>query len=240
MPTVYWLACEEGEPPAADDWLSDRDRKRFSTMTYTKRYEEARLSRWTAQSAVAMFSGHDDPAEVQVSNNPDGSPWARTADGQPVAISSTDRAGWAVSVVTEGECRIGCDLELVEPRSPLFVRDYFTGKEQAFLSRATLDFDLAANLIWSAKESALKVLRTGLRRDTRTVEVDIPAPSDDDWSPLSVTADDAVFPGWWRRFGDFLLTVAVDQAVPVPVSLIEPPPLSTARPSHSWMNRPLR
>ena len=31
--------------------------------------------------------------------------------------------------------------------------------------------DATANLIWSAKESALKVLRTGLRADTRTVEV---------------------------------------------------------------------
>lgn len=33
------------------------------------------------------------------------------------------------------------------------------------------DADLTANLFWSAEESARKVLETGLRRDTRSVEV---------------------------------------------------------------------
>ena len=238
MNQVYWLACGEGELPDHDEWLSDRDRERFSTMSYTKRYEEARLSRWTAQNAVARVSGLDDPAQVEVSNNPDGSPWARAA-GSRVSISSTDRAGWAVTVVTAGDRRLGCDLELVEPRSAQFVRDYFTEAEQRVVGEST-DPALIANLIWSAKESALKVLRTGLRRDTRSVEVRLDRAGREDWSPLTVSSEQHVFPGWWQRFGDFLLTVAADQPSPAPLSLANPPPLATAEPSHSWLNRPIR
>ena len=51
--------------------------------------------------------------------------------------------------------------------------------------------DAAANLIWSAKESALKVLRTGLRADTRTVEVVLE-------SPAGITAGAQRADGWQR------------------------------------------
>ena len=74
-----------------------------------------------------------------------------------------------------GESAIGCDLELVEPRSEAFVRDYFTVPEQCCVG-AVPDGEeswLRANLLWSAKESVLRVLETGLRRDTRSVEIAI-------------------------------------------------------------------
>ena len=73
---------------------------------------------------------------------------------------------------------VGCDLELVEPRTPGFVADFLTAAEQQSVASRP-DPDAAANLIWSAKESALKVLQTGLRRDTRSVEVAVDEPRDD-------------------------------------------------------------
>ena len=98
------------------------------------------------------------------------------------------------------------------------------------------DRDLLANLIWCGKESALKVLRTGLRRDTRSVEVEFPeGPSADGWHPLLVTAREGTpFPGWWCRYGDFLLTVAASEATAPPVAAEDPPPLAGAEPTHSW------
>ena len=69
-----------------------------------------------------------------------------------------------------------------------FVADYFTPAEQALAHRAPSerDWQRVTNLIWSAKESALKVLRTGLRRDTRSVEVTLGDGDGDDWVPLTV------------------------------------------------------
>ena len=94
--------------------------------------------------------------------------------------------------------------------------------------------------MWSAKESALKVLRTGLRRDTRSVEVTcIDGGAVDGWHPLQVRpAEGGLFPGWWRRYGDFVLTVAAAAPLPPPTSLTDPPALADARPIHSWLDSP--
>ena len=89
--------------------------------------------------------------------------------------------------------------------------------------------DLLANLVWCGKESALKVLRTGLRRDTRSVEVSFPeGGAVDGWAPMSVRAvEGTVFPGWWQRFGAFVADRGRDGALrPAPAA---PRP---ARPRH--------
>jgi len=205
-------------------------------------------------------------------------------DGQPLGadLSITDRAGWAVCVLGH---RVGCDLELVEPRSAGFVQDFFTEAEQRFVARADgperagaeqagaeqagaeqagaeqagaeqagaeqagaeqagaeqadQDRDVAANLIWSAKESTLKVLRTGLRRDTRSVEVAVGAPAAGGWGRLSVrSTEGGRFAGWWRHDGRFVLTVVSTTDTPPPVGLGDPSALTAAQPRHSWYERP--
>ncbi len=149
-------------------------------MRFTKRRSEFLIARWTAKHALAqVLKIAPTPADLrrlEVRHAPSGAPLPYL-DGEPLdlQISLTDRADWAVCVVDEGTGRVGCDLELVEPRTDGFVRDYLTPAEQRYVDSAAdaTARSLAANLIWSAKESALKVLTTGLRRDTRSVEVDL-------------------------------------------------------------------
>lgn len=153
----------------------------------------------------------------------------------------TDRADWSVCIVGDGSASVGCDLELVEPRTALFVGDYFTSAEQRFVAERPEHHDLLANAIWSAKESALKVLRTGLRRDTRSVEVHLELDTDDGWAALEVRSEEGeVYPGWWLRFDQFILTCAATIATDPPASLVDPSPLASAVPTHGWMSRPLR
>ncbi len=247
-PASRWLARGEDHLPADDCWLSAGERARAADLRFTKRRTEYLVARWTVKQAVARVLGvSTDPPElarVEVRNATTGAPVAYW-DGTPadLGISLTDRAGWAVCLVGPPSGAVGCDLELVEPRSPAFVQDYLTPAEQ----RAVLDAGSgevrpeAANLIWSAKESALKVLQTGLRRDTRSVEVNIdPGPARDGWSALTIrSVDGAEFPGWWRRHGAFLLTVAFDSPCRPPESIEDPPALAAAIPTHSWLSRPV-
>jgi 4'-phosphopantetheinyl transferase len=61
---------------------------------------------------------------------------------------------------------------MVEARSPAFVEDYFSADEQALIADISLpERSLLLALLWSAKESALKALRVGLRLDTRCMSV---------------------------------------------------------------------
>lgn len=227
----------------ASDWLEPALAERLAGMPYTKRREEARLGRWTAKMAIARAVGLDPTAQalrsIEVRNAADGAPEARVngtaLDG---VIAMTDRADWAVCAMVEGDCRIGCDLELVEPRTAAFVRDYFTSPERHRVASSE-EPHATANLIWSAKESALKVMRTGLRSDTRSVTVQLAEGDASGWQPLSISADDGrEFSGWWARYGSFLLTMATEVETPPPVSLELPEPLRTAQPGHSWMARP--
>jgi 4'-phosphopantetheinyl transferase len=231
--------------PADDGWLTGKEAAWTARMRYPKRRTEFRLGRFTAKRAVALRLGLSDaPADlrrVEIDRAPDGAPAPRLDGGlAPLSLSMTDRADWAVCVVGPPHLGLGCDLELVEPRSATFVADYLTPAEQEFMGAGHGDRDVLANLIWSAKESALKVLRTGLRRDTRSVEVTLDlAGTGEGWTPLLVTSrEGARFPGYYRRFGAFLLTCAATEPFAPPASLLDPPGLATAVPSHRWMASP--
>ena len=254
---MHWLARGLDDVPSGLDWLSVREQERYHAMRFAKRRTEFLVSRYTAKLALARRLGRgSDPASLarlELARKPTGAPLA-VLDGQPapVAVSQTDRADWAVCVVLgpPGELRVGCDLELVEPRSAGFVRDYLTPAEQAAVAAAgPAQHDLLANLLWSAKESALKVLETGLRRDTRSVDVEValtaPASADPGatrapgWQPLAVRpVEGGVFPGWWQQAGPFLLSVVAEASVPPPACLDVVSPLASAVPTHRWLAAP--
>ena len=234
-------------PPAGIGWLTDAERSRASKLRYAKRRTDFLLGRWTLKIATARVLGWpDDPgglARIEGRTAADGAP-ELYLDGRPAArgISLSDRAGCAVCLIAAGPADLGCDIEIVEPRSAAFARDYLTEPEHRFVGAAGPARDLAANLLWSAKESALKVLRTGLRRDTRSVEVTVTdlRPPEGTWSPLSIRAAEGdVFPGWWRRSGQFVFTVCGRAGAPPPAALETPSPLDRAAPSHRWLDDPL-
>ncbi len=242
---MRWLARGEDDIPPDPGWLAPGEAARAGGLRFTKRRTEYLLRRLAAKHAIAAAVGLRPVnttvlARIEVRNAPSGAPYV-LVDGGPcgLAVSISDRAGWAVCLVGTGLADVGCDLELVEPRSAGFVRDFLTAAEQRYVA-AQPDPDVAANLLWSAKESALKVLRTGLRRDTRSVEVTVHEGQSEGWAPLTVrSVEGTVFPGWWRRDGRFLFTVASAAAVPPPVALDDAGVLAAAQPRHSWLTQPL-
>jgi 4'-phosphopantetheinyl transferase len=244
---MQWLAAGEDELPPDDAWLAPAEATRLARMRFTKRRNEYRLRRWAGKKAVAAVAGLDPTparlAGIQVLNRPTGAPYV-LVDGDPIGVdvSLTDRAGWAVCLIGSPGGAVGVDLEVVEPRSKGFVTDFLTPPEIDWVgSRPTeLDRHAAANLLWSAKESALKVLRTGLRADTRSVQVRVDdAQRADGWAALEVEAvDGRRFPGWWRRDGVFVLTVTYDGPAEPPQLLAATADLAAASPVHSWVDRP--
>ena len=244
---TWWLARGEYQLPPVGEWLTVAERRRAAGLRYTKRRTDFLLGRWTLKLAVARVLGwQDDHAglmRIEARTAPSGAP-RLYIDGEPAAfgVSLTDRAGYAVSLVAARPAAVGCDVEVVEPRSGAFVSDYLTEAERRLVVAAGPARDKVANLVWSAKESALKVLGTGLRRDTRSVEVTVAdlSPPQRTWSPLQVrTAEGAAFPGWWRQSGVFLVTACWPAGGPPPAALEAESPLDTMPPSHQWLGRPL-
>jgi 4'-phosphopantetheinyl transferase len=224
---VHWFEQTDADVPADNDWLSEGEAARLLDIRFPKRRAEWRLGRWTAKHAVAAYLNQlHSLAQMEVRPAPCGAPEVFLAEKPaPVVISLSHRDGLAVCAVAPSGIALGCDLETIEPRSDAFVADYFTAEEQAMVARASVtDRSRIVALLWSAKESALKALRAGLRLDTRCVTatpVDALEPAADDlngWRPLRVRCTgDQVFPGWWRCTGNFVRTLVTAPASLPPI-----------------------
>jgi 4'-phosphopantetheinyl transferase len=174
---VYWLQQSEADLPATDEWLSESESARLSSFRFARRRADWRLGRWTAKCAVAaslrLPGDYRSLKQIEIIPAATGQPEVVLHDqAETVTISISHRGGVALCAVALGEVELGCDLEMIEPRSDAFTADYFTQKEQELIAQTSgEDKALLVSLLWSAKESALKALHLGLRADTRSVEV---------------------------------------------------------------------
>jgi 4'-phosphopantetheinyl transferase len=219
MSLVGWIVISERDVPPGNAWLSAPEREVEHGLRFPARRRDWRLGRFAAKTALRRWPGSPvaafAPGEFSILADDDGAPVVERAGlRQRCAISISHRAGRALAVVGEAGVGLGCDLELVEPRSDAFVRDYFVPAEQQWLEQALPnERALLTNLLWSGKESALKALHTGLRADTRSVVVDPERAGEGcGWQPLRVRADAAVLEGCWRVEADCVATVVTASA----------------------------
>jgi 4'-phosphopantetheinyl transferase len=225
---VYWLEQTEVDVPAENDWLSANEATCLNGMRFAKRRADWRLGRWTAKRALSVCM--DVPThprafkKMDVRPAPSGAPEVFFSN-QPavVTISLSHRAGIAACAVAMSGVKMGCDLEMVEPRSDAFVADYFTLEEQALVARASAaDRPRLLALLWSGKESALKALHEGLRLDLRSVIV---SPGNEGfdwpgWSPMEVRhTDRRIFHGWWQHADGIVRTLVAAPPPDPPIRL---------------------
>ena len=198
-------ALLQADRPRKLQWLSPYERERAAAMAIPWRREDFLLGRWAAKRLLSTVLGCEAGPSLEVRAAPSGRPEA-FLDGHPLrlTISLSHREGLALAAVDDAGSPVGADLEAVEPRSDAFVRDYFTRREIAAVAAGQRD--LLANLIWSAKESALKALGAGLTLDTRAVEVELAPGVSGGWRPLRLHGA-AEWGGWWRTDGAHILTL---------------------------------
>ena len=207
--------------PLHDDWLTDAERRVRQGLAVPKRASDWRLGRWVGKEAVgrALGAPHLPPDQVEILASSGGAPvvTVRSAgDRTDVCISLSHAWGMGFAAAARGPLRIGCDVEAVRPRSDAFVSDYFTAPEAQRVRQAPpADQPTWANLVWSAKESALKALGEGLRLDTRAVEVMLTdQESFDGWRAFTAaTPGGGTLHGHWRASGGFVWTFVTDVSV---------------------------
>lgn len=211
---LAWARATALDPGAA--WLSDAERAVLAGLHLPKRAADWRLGRWVAKEAVVRALGAEELSwrDIEVLAGPGGEPRARIlAPGvwpaTTLSLSHSGGVGFAAAGV--GAFRLGCDVEEIAPRSDAFVADYLTAEEAAWVEAGGAERHERANLLWSAKESALKALGEGLRLDTRSVGV-VVGEASADWAGLDATASGgAVFRGVWRQSGGFVWTVVAER-----------------------------
>jgi 4'-phosphopantetheinyl transferase len=213
--------------PPGDAWLAAEERATLARLRVPKRHDEWRLGRWVAKHSVMAWLGlgpsNGGLTSIVLRPDPHGAPDV-LVDGVSglVALTLSHRAGWALAAVGPPAAALGCDLESVEPRSPAFLADFLTEAEQILVATAGAGGARRTAVVWAGKESALKAVREGLRRDTRDVEVELPpgGPSRG-WWPIAarLAGCGPTFHGWWRPQENLVLCVLSDPTREPPIVL---------------------
>jgi 4'-phosphopantetheinyl transferase len=227
---VYWLEQIEADVPVENDWLSANETAYWNGLRFPKRRTDWRLGRWTAKRALASHlklpAIPQVLARIEIHPGLSGAPeMFFQSEPAMVTISLSHSAGRAACAVATSNVELGCDLEITEPRSDIFISDYFTADEQTLIAQApATDRARLVTLLWSAKESALKALHTGLRLDTRSVIVSVDASFDlKGWSPLQVRhVYGRFFHGWWQHNDSFARTLVASSKPDSPILLRAP------------------
>jgi 4'-phosphopantetheinyl transferase len=223
---LFWSIQRMEDVAQNSDWLTPGEISRLEKMRFIQRRANWLLGRWTAKNALSAYLRNSRPvsslSEIEIQSADDGAPEAFVGGASaPVTISISHSARIGFCAIGAEGISLGCDLEMIETRSGVFVQDYFTPEEQALVMEAGPGRQpLLATLIWSAKESALKALRQGLRIDTRNVSAHFPAnDSGENWCPLSVqhAESSSTFHGWWRMWGEFVQTIVADPQPRIPM-----------------------
>lgn len=173
----HWVVRTRGEVPPGTAWLGDAERAQLARLRFPKRRADWRVGRWAAKHALAQCLRERGMrpvlSEIEILPAEDGAPEARLRGSAiDLAVSISHSADTGFAVACGAAIPLGCDVERVEPRSSHFVADYFTPRERTLVeSSPEASRPFLASLLWSAKESALKARRIGLRADTRSIEV---------------------------------------------------------------------
>ncbi|NJN84678.1 MAG: 4'-phosphopantetheinyl transferase superfamily protein [Caldilineaceae bacterium] len=237
--------------------LNPMETHRLAALQIEKRRRDWLLGRWTAKQLVQAYLaesgavGHPavgHPLEsLIIENDADGAPFAAQDTGSESG-SALKRLGVSLSISHANQralcalhpsqsgnelSSVGADIEWIETRSERFIEDFFTADEIDCVRSATPALrDIYITAIWSAKESVLKAVRTGLRVDTRSVGIDLCLDSvrlDDlatRWQPLGIqigaqlgqhVSGATSFSGWWRLLNggsdrpEYVMTLAIKQ-----------------------------
>ncbi|MGA9857389.1 MAG: 4'-phosphopantetheinyl transferase superfamily protein [Solirubrobacteraceae bacterium] len=216
---LWWLTRSLADVPDGDAWLGASERAALSLLGIEKRRLDWTLGRYTAKVALCGWLGVD-PWRVEVLAAPSGAPIAHL-DGRrlDIAVSISHRAGRALAVVAAPAIAVGCDLELIEPRSAAFVREWLAPAEQTRVNDAPSDEQPGlANLFWSAKEAATKARGEGLRLEVRHAQVMLgePDPGAEEWHPLHVDwgPESERDHGWYRTDASWVMTVIGGGPIP--------------------------
>jgi 4'-phosphopantetheinyl transferase len=225
--SVYWILQNRSDVPADGDWLSIQEKSILNEMQFPRRQDEWKLGRWTAKQLIHSYLKTIDSrthhlCELEILAAEDGSPQVFIQNKHfPIKLSLSHRANRAFCVLDPFAREVGCDLEVIEERSDEFISDYFTFEEKLKVIIASgSDKSLFTNLIWSAKESALKALHQGLKSDTRSVIIQFSDLNNkENWNRLKTRSSEfgrELF-GWWKVIDGFVLTIMTDDPTAVPL-----------------------
>lgn len=208
---IHWIMVKAGPTLATGQFLIETEIEDGKRYRHPGRHRQWLLGRAAAkfllirQTKVLNLEIYN-PADVEILRNPDGWPQIRNrkAESLPVSltISHSDELVFC-ALCSHKNGSLGADLEIVAPKTESMLEDFYTQEERRRLNDLPKSQqNLAATLIWCAKEAVLKSKKTGLMENTKHIDVDISKlkiSHETNWAQVPTTiAGKLTIPVWWR------------------------------------------
>ncbi|MCG7409133.1 4'-phosphopantetheinyl transferase superfamily protein [Paenibacillus sp. ACRRX] len=193
--TVCGLA---GKRERAAEWLHPSEAAYLDKLRFVKRRQSYLAGRYAAKHAVAAWIGIDIPLQrIAIRHGQFEQPIV-TVDGHSnIQVSITHCDGGAAAIAFHEANPLGIDMELVQQEKTDVLKSQLTASECNTVKQLPFAQAASLTLLWTAKESLSKVLKTGLTVPPHFYEtVDVKA------SASSVYGRYAFFPQY--RFLSFI------------------------------------
>lgn len=214
-PIIFHKTGSGENIPDPTEWLVDTELSFFEQLTFQKRRDEWLLGRWTVKNLIKEVfeeqSQQIDFKRIEINRKPKAAPLL-FIDGKASTfkISLSHRSGICFCITWIEDFAAGCDLEKIEPRSQLFIEDYFSEKERYFIINSDNE-PLFANLFWSLKESVLKAEKSGLKIHPTKVEIFVELPwKHTSWNNAFAILNKVTYKGFWNAEKGYVRTIMGD------------------------------
>lgn len=162
-------------------FLTPIELEKLKSLKLEKRRKDWLLGRFTIKSLIQeyfweVYEKEVSLSNIEIKNFDDGAPYFKLVSETNFQVFHRRISNISISHSHEtslcaiSDFAVGIDLEFIEKRSNAFIHEFFSDIEVRFMENVSNTLNhLFVNLIWSAKESVLKLFHLGLTVDTRYV-----------------------------------------------------------------------
>ncbi len=206
---IHWVLTQAGPGLASGCYLTATEIQSGRRYRHPERHRQWMLGRATAkyllmQRATPLDLSIQASNDFEILRNPNGWPQLQDRHGRnlPVSLTISHRDELAFSAVCRDNLgNLGADIEIIAPKNASMLEDFYTPEERNWIqSQASPHQALTATLIWSAKESILKAIKTGLMENTKIIRLipneDVSQPGNR-WNQIQAVIRQQTIPVWW-------------------------------------------
>ncbi|MCH2224494.1 MAG: 4'-phosphopantetheinyl transferase superfamily protein [Crocinitomicaceae bacterium] len=136
---------------------------------YARRRKSFVLGRASAKLAIEQISGETPPSVITIDKGVFGFPIVKgISERISVSISHCESIG--ISIAYPDEHPVSVDIEKIDEERVALIEQYMTSEEMD-LSTKYCSSEIGAFLMWTAKESLSKILKTGLTLDFNVMSI---------------------------------------------------------------------
>ena len=157
------------------------EKRHYQQLTFIRQKRAYLLGRVAAKRAIQALAPQVAPSDIFIDAGVFGFPVVRSRflENMQVSISHTDEFGLALAYPEAHP--LGIDTERVDTERVASVASTLDEQEELLLRGLLLPRPVSLTLLWTAKESLTKVLRTGLTLDLKLAAVKSLAKADNVW-----------------------------------------------------------